>query len=102
MASSIVVAGKNPPDVAFGGVMDLALASTGLGSTEICEACSTINLGSARFCKACSCGNGFDLRVCRTRGLVVVIGATESSSSLVEQTRRWSDRESLRELQRAV
>lgn len=31
----------------------------------------------------------FDLRACRTRGLVVVIGATESSSSLVAQTRGW-------------
>jgi hypothetical protein len=30
-----------------------------------------------------------DLRACRTRGLVVVIGATESSSSLVAQTRGW-------------
>lgn len=54
MASSIVVAGTNPPDVAFGSLMDLALARTDLGSTEICEACSTVNLGSARFCKACS------------------------------------------------
>ena len=44
----------------------------------------------------------FDLRVCRTRGLVVVIGATESSSSLVAQTHGWSRRESRRELQSAV
>jgi len=54
VASSIVVAGTNPPDVAFGSLMDLALARTDLGSTEICEACSTVNRGPARFCKACS------------------------------------------------
>ena len=54
MACSIVVAGNNPSDVAFGNLMDLTLMRTGLGSTEICEACSTVNLGSERFCKACS------------------------------------------------
>jgi hypothetical protein len=45
---------KNAPDVVFGNLMDMALLRTGLGPTEICEACSTINLGSARFCKGCS------------------------------------------------
>ncbi|KWT68263.1 hypothetical protein APY03_7095 [Variovorax sp. WDL1] len=34
--------------------MDMALLHTGLGSTEICEACSTINIASARFCKGCT------------------------------------------------
>lgn len=50
MASSIVVAGNNPSDVVFGKLM----GPTGLGSTQICEACSTVNLNSARFCEACS------------------------------------------------
>ena len=54
MSSSIVVGAKKQPDVIFGNLMDLALLRTGLGATEICEACSTINLGSARFCKGCS------------------------------------------------
>lgn len=54
MSSSIVVGAENQPDVIFGNLMDLALLRTGLGATEICEACSTINLGSARFCKGCS------------------------------------------------
>ena len=54
MASSIVVAGNHQSDVAFGNLMDLTLMRTGLGSTEICEACSTVNLGAARFCKGCS------------------------------------------------
>lgn len=54
MSSSIVVDEKNPPGVVYGNLMDLALLRTGLGSTEICEACSTINLGSARFCKGCT------------------------------------------------
>ena len=54
VASSIVVAGPKPSDVVFGDLIDLALDRTRLDSTEICEACSTVNLGSARLCKACS------------------------------------------------
>jgi hypothetical protein len=53
VSSSIVVGAKKEPEVIFGNLMDLALLRTGLGATEICEACSTINLGSARFCKGC-------------------------------------------------
>ncbi|MBT2326849.1 hypothetical protein J7E62_31575 [Variovorax paradoxus] len=56
MNSGSVAAGGTvyPSDVVFGNLIELAMASTGVGSVEICEGCSTINLGSARFCKSCS------------------------------------------------
>jgi len=52
--SSTVVLGEKQSDVVFANLIDLAQARTGLDSTEICEACSTVNLGAARFCKTCS------------------------------------------------
>ncbi|MBT2304212.1 hypothetical protein J7E70_27640 [Variovorax paradoxus] len=54
-AAAVFVAETKEPSssIAFGNLIDLARLQAGT-STEICEACSTINTGSARFCKCCS------------------------------------------------
>lgn len=39
---------------AFGSLIDLVRLQVGASSSEVCEACNTINMGSARFCKCCS------------------------------------------------
>ncbi len=49
-----LVLGTSSRGIAFGTLLDLARLQVGDPSTEICDACNTINMGSARNCKCCS------------------------------------------------